>query len=303
MNKFFIFGLISICSFAFISCSEDEEILEPSGVADNKFAVPSDATGPEAELRRDFFAQTGVYMMFDDLLSREYKGLDKDGNEIWAEERIDFAYDLTDYGLNPPKFVMLESQEEKERAASLIKTYVLPHIEGGALTPFSFLAVKSLERYRTSYPYEYEDAYTVSCWRCLAIATGEWAEAEGEERDAITATILKDLLSSKISYTSEAAKPFTEISYEYSGMYLDEIYDDWDDNKDISRVYELGFLSHRSGYYGDWLPYTSDDFNAYFDLVLSMDESEVMEKYGEYAMIVTKYNLIKDALESLGYKF
>ena len=305
-SKLFIYGLLALSSVAFASCSDDEELLEPSSeYVDNKFAVPDDATGPEADLRREFFASTDVYLLFDDLLSREFKGVDEFGGEIWQEERIDFIYDLTSYGFNAPRFEYIETQEDKEIATSLVRENILPRLEGGILTPFSILLVKDMQTYQsTGSGYRYADAYTTSCWRCLAVAVGKWSEAEGEERDAITTAILKDFLSTRFTVDSESASEFRTLSYEYSGYYMYELYDDWVENPDITRVYELGFLSKKTSYWGDdYLPYTKDDFDAYLDVVLSMDENEFMELYGEYSMIVTKYTIIKDALISLGFKF
>lgn len=305
MRKFFIYGLLAVSPVVVQSCSDDEEILEPSAAyVDNKFMVPDDVTGPEADLRREFYSSTGVYLMFDDLLSREYKGVDEFGQDVWQEERIDFNYDLTSYSTDPPRFEFIDSQEEKESAASLVKTQILSRIEGGKLAPFSVLLVKNMQTYQTKkYPYGYADAYTTSCWRCLAIAVDELAVAEGAERDAIIVKILKDIVSAKLFVGSAETKDFYVLSMEYSGMYLDEVFDDWDDNSDITRVYEIGFLSYTQGWWSDYLPYTDEDFDAYLDAVLEMSEEEFMEKYGDYPLIVTKYNVVKDGLTLLGYKF
>ena len=305
MKKYYIYGLLALSAVALSSCSDDEELLEPTAnYIDNKFMVPDDATGPEAELRRQFFADNGIYLIYDDLLSRESVGTDANGQEIWQEERVDFLYDLTAYGTSAPKFDLLDNQEDKEAAAELIEKYILPHIEGGALRPFSVLPVKTLQTYQyKNYKYGYYDAYTVSCWRCLAIATEEWEQAEDDEKETIAATILKDFLSTRFTYQSASVKDFYDLSMEYSGYYMDEIYDDWEDDPDISRAYEIGFLYMNSGWWGEYLPYTQDDFNSYFDMVLSKSEAEVNEEYGDYPMIIKKYEIVRNALISLGYKF
>ena len=96
MNKYIIYGLMLLSGVFATSCSDDEEILEPSvGVVDNLFAVPDDATGPEAELRRNFFKETGTYLMFNDLLSHTVIGQDAYGNDVYKDEYIDFTYNLT----------------------------------------------------------------------------------------------------------------------------------------------------------------------------------------------------------------
>jgi len=308
MKKYYIYMLMALSTVGFVSCNDDDEILEPSvGYVDNKFAVPEDATGPEAELRRSFYNRTGVFLMYDDLLSREYLGLDANGKEIWKEERIDFLYNFTDVDFDAPKFVFIETQEEKQAAADLIEEYIMPRIEGGKLSPFSILAVKSMQVYlplANSWKYEYQDAYTTSCWRCRAIATDKWMQAEGAEKEAITIEVLQALLSDKFTYKSTEAAEFIAVGEDYHDEYLDDIFDDWAEDNDISRVHELGFLSYvESSYWGDYLPSSSEDFDAFFDIIFSMDESEFMEKYGEYSIIVAKYNLMKNAIISMGFKF
>ena len=38
-------------------------------------------------------------------------------------------------------------------------------------------------------------------------------------------------------------------------------------------------------------------------MVLSKSEAEVNEEYGDYPMIIKKYEIVRNALISLGYKF
>ena len=50
-----------------LACSQDDwfENIQPEV---NFFAVPAEATGEEAELRRDFFEDTKIYLLFNDTL-------------------------------------------------------------------------------------------------------------------------------------------------------------------------------------------------------------------------------------------
>ena len=52
---------------ALLSCSK-EEWFDNRQEEINFFAVPEEATGEEAELRRSFFNETGVYLLFNDTL-------------------------------------------------------------------------------------------------------------------------------------------------------------------------------------------------------------------------------------------
>ena len=303
MKKYVIYGLLTLTTAGFTSCSDDDEVLVPStGYVDNKFAVPSDATGPEADLRRQFYEQTGSYLLFTDLLAHEYAGKDALGNDVYRDEYVDFNYNLTSMGSTPPELEFLDDMEDKRSAAELIKKYVFPRIEGGQLMPFSILPLKRIVAEQTSYPYNMVESKTVSCFRCLGVSVGEWLELPEEEQKEYGASVLLDLISSKFTSDSDEAEEFCDLSYEYSGEYIDEIDEDWD-GEDLTVVYELGYLSYVKSRWGDYLPYTSTDFSDYLTAVLTRDEADFMEEFGDYPMIVTKYNIIKDAITAFGYKF
>lgn len=305
MNKYAIYGLFAVAALSFSSCSDEEEVLEPTvGVVENKFAVPEDATGAEADLRRSFYKNTGVYLIFNDLLSRDLVGTDANGKDVYKEEWVDFTYNLTSIGDEPPIFEYLENDEDKKAGAELIEKYLYPHLEGGKLMPFSIMPVETIEVF-DPYWWEYAPASIVSCWRCLAVAVGEWMSLPEEEQEEYSMSVLLDLISLKFTYTSDEADEFSELSYEYSGEYLSDLDENWD-RSDMSLVYELGYLSYvksRYSAYSDYLPYTSADFNSYLEAVLSRDEADFMEEFGDYSKIVTKYYIIKNALIDFGYKF
>lgn len=307
MNKYYIYGLIAFSAVAFASCSDDEEILEPSSnYVDNKFAVPADATGPEADMRRAFYNTHGTYLMFDDNLGRSISGYTATGEPIWIDEKIDFLYNLTDYGLDAPKLTFIETMEEKEQAVAFLEERVMPRIAGGGLAPFSILPVTNIQTYRkkpTGRGYAWQDAYTVSCWRCLAISTREWLDADNDEdKRMIEGAIMKDLLSVRFTVDNAAAEEFLAVSKEYYYEDLYDIIDEWDeDEPDMTLVYNLGFLSYDD--YWNCAPSDKDDFNEFFDILFDMEENEFMETYGDYPLIVRKYNLMKEALIALGFKF
>lgn len=132
MKKYFIYAFLAIMSAVMISCSDDEEILEPTvGYPDNEFAVPDDAIGPEAEKRRDFYASTGINLLYSEVLSREYVGLDAFGDEVWKENKVDFRYNLTSMSDMGPEFVEFESIEDKKAAAEFVEQYIYILISRG----------------------------------------------------------------------------------------------------------------------------------------------------------------------------
>lgn len=288
-----------------MSCSDDSEILEPTvGYVDNKFAVPADATGPEADLRRDFYASTGTNLLFSEILDREYVGLDAFGEEVWKEHKIDFTYNLTSKSDIAPEFTEYDDLESKRQAAEFIKQYILPHIEGSSYGTFSFLAVKSLKKPKSSWSDVMVDGTYVSCWRCMALAIGNVADMTDDEKKALALSQLKDIVGDRFDEFSNDMKVFNDMSEEYHYERLINYDPDWD-RSDMSVVYELGYLTYTESYMGSHRDYVSyySDFDDYFDVVMTRDEADFMAEFGDYARVVTKYNVIKSCILKDGYKF
>lgn len=310
MKNYIIYGLIAVMTLSLSSCADDSEILEPTvGVVDNKFAVPDDATGPEAELRRKFYADNGSYLLFSDLIGHEYVGKDAFGQDVYKDEYIDFNYNLTSMNDAEIPYDFLESIEEKSMATSLIETYIYPHIKGGKLTPFSILLVKNLKAPKYGTYGALVEVPSFSCWRCLAISVGnsegDWMNLPDNEKSDYATKILKNIIMDKLSYSSPEVEGFSDLSYEYAYEYLSDLYPDWD--RDMTIVYELGYMRYFEGWggdpYDDSLPSPANDFSDYIDYILTHSQEDFMAEFGMYPRMVSKYNIVRDGLIAVGYKF
>ncbi|MDE5713943.1 MAG: hypothetical protein K2I16_10045, partial [Muribaculaceae bacterium] len=63
--------LICLSLFAmpmFVSCGDGSEDLTPSAPVVNLFDVNPDDKSPEADMRREFYSNTGIYLLYSDLL-------------------------------------------------------------------------------------------------------------------------------------------------------------------------------------------------------------------------------------------
>lgn len=306
MMKKIYYTLLVFVGLTLLAACDKEETLEPSGANDNFFRMPDDRQDAEAALCRDFLEKNGIYLLCNDTLRKEYLGKDAYGDDRWQVELVDFDYNLTSLGDQKATYDFLETMEEKRKAAKLIEDEILPHIEGGALAPYSILLLNSLEKY-SSEEWEVVPAKTINCMRCLGIAVGEWMALENEEeREAYKKEVLVDLISAKFNSSSEEADPFYEVSNEYYGEYLSEIVEDWDRN--IEDVYALGFLSFTEDYWDDdpdydYLPYDTGDFKAYFNAVMGRSEEDFVSQYGNYPVVMNKYYIIRNIIIGLGYKF
>lgn len=306
MNKITICGLIMFAGFQFTACS-DEENLTPSHADDDLFSVPESAIDPVSELRREFHKETGIHLLFTEELNPTVTGTDKDGSPILRENKVDFKWNYNTYN----DYLEYEAEyitdiDAMRKAADEFKKAVLPHIEGSSIAPYSVLLVNDLVS-RTQSWKDMVLTYTMACWRCLAVNVGGWVEAETDD-DVATWTfgVCKSLVSAKFNSSSAEAKAWMDLSYDGgSGEDIVDYVDDWDG--DITKVYELGFMSYIKDWRGrldyDYLPYASNDFTAYFNAVFERSQEDFEAEFGQYAKIMEKYNLMKSLILQTGYKF
>lgn len=291
----FIMGIMPV------ACS-NEESLEPSGVNDNFFKVADDAQDAESVLRRNFYNDNGIYLLFNDTLRKELVGQNAYGEDVWKVETVDLQYNMTSYGVYSLHFDYMTSLSDKQKAATLVKEYVLPHLSGG-MRPYSILLLDGLATLDS-----YDELQPTPCYtnmRCMAIAAGEWVNMNAEEQEAYRREICKTLVSGKCSSTDEAFDAFYAISDKYYGEYISDIFSGWDRNMEY--VYECGFLDYKKDSWGeieyDYFYYESTDFTSFYNAVMDMTEEDFLALYSDYPLIMQKYYAMRNAIIELGYIF
>lgn len=290
-------------SLGMVSCAGDDDCT-PSGADRNLFAVAADDNSEDAALRRQFFADNGVYLMFNDTLRHEYVGKDAFGDDVYDTETIDFSYNITGSNTSQYKIEYCSTMEEKEICAKFVEDYIMPHFKGGSLCPYSFFLVKSIQMLDWG---SWEEQDFVSTVRTMALPLGDIMEMDEDEKGDKAAELCALILKNQLPYNDKRLDPFHAISYDYTGYYLDEIIDGWNDDEHTEEegleiVRSYGFLS--LGGWSSWkFPYFGDDYDDFFDLVLTTSEEEVNEMYGDYPLILSKYIILRDIITSLGYKF
>ena len=110
MNKIYYFLFLSLLLGA---CTK-EDALEPTGANDDYFTVPATATDPESVMRREFYEETGVHLLFNDTLRHEQRGTFEDGNPRWYTETVDLGYSMTSFD-DAPALTYLQTKQEKEK--------------------------------------------------------------------------------------------------------------------------------------------------------------------------------------------
>ena len=94
MKKIYISILSGIVLSSLASCAkEDEPVLQYTDPAVT-FMPADDATDEISELRRQFFQQTGTYLLFNDTLQHRCIGKDLNGEEVYFTELLDIKYEI-----------------------------------------------------------------------------------------------------------------------------------------------------------------------------------------------------------------
>ena len=134
--------LLTLFSFSIaclsVACGGEEDDTTPSYADVNGFAPADDDNSPTAQLRRDFYNQTGSYLLFKDtLITRTSDG---------RSELLDITYFImgsidwqSDYEYT---YEYIEDIEQQRKAAEYVQKYLISRL--GKNTPYSFFLVNDL---------------------------------------------------------------------------------------------------------------------------------------------------------------
>lgn len=305
--RYFSIVSLAVCmSLCISSCSEEDE-LTPSYADKNLFEIADDDNSEDAPLRRKFYADNGVYLLFNDTLRHEYVGKDAFGNDVYDTETIDFGYNITGTDITEYRFEYCSTLAEKQVFASFVEDYILPHFKGGSLAPYSFFIAKSIQY--LDYGKWKELEYLSSVRSTGLVLSDDMLDMTEEEKNAKAIDLCTSILSSKITYNDERLEAFHAISGDLTGYELEEVIDGWYDDEHtreeaLEEAHKVGFLSVSFDSYWPWaFPWKKGDYNDYFNLVMTTSEEEVQEMYGDYPLIIEKYMIMRNLIVSLGYKF
>lgn len=300
MNRIYTFFICCMIAFLATACS-DENDLTPSGENEDYFTVSPDATDIISVTRREFHDRNGVHLLFTDTLRHEQRGTYSDGTPFWFTEIIDLKYAITGGSTTIYRLDYLADQTAREAAVAFIEARVLPHLTND-VRPYSVLPLDQLYTYNSSRK-TWTPVNFCNNFRCLAISTGSIANAPEAEQKTFCQAMFLSIVSSKISglSTSELSEfyVFCEDYYGYD-------YDECDlpagmdaDNLTQEDLYTLGFLSKVSYYFS----YETTDRDNFVKAIFNTDEEEFRATYAAYPVILQKYDIMKQIIQDMGFKF
>lgn len=299
MKKYrIILGLLFIS--ACWACSEEDSL---ETVYDNRFsyfAPDSEATDEESILRRNFYETEKSYLLFNDTLRHEPIGVDNTGEMRYFTELLDLGYyvgsNYTEYKYD---FVYMQTFEEKRASVDFLKEYILLHFSSD-LRPFSWLLVKEMSYTNYAGTTYYN---SINGERCTALALGDILSLTDDAKEQLSQDIIISVLSSLLAIKDAEMQKFFSISNGlYEGSFtLDDYYDEV---ANMEALKNAGFICkgefwgfETTGIY----PSKERDCNAFIKLVFNYSPEEVEDMYGDYPLVMEKYNVINNLITELGY--
>ncbi len=285
MRKIFHLAfLVFLCLSLFTACGDDEDTT-PSYADLNGFDVADGDQSLTAQIRRNFFSNTGSYLLFTDTLGR---------NSAGVVEMLDMAYSIFGNGSGYTyRYDYITDVDQQREAAQYIQQYLMTKLDKAS--PFSVLAVNKISY--TSYGEETTTNKLLGT-RAYAISMGEGEAFEDPE--AYFAEMIKDIITDQMKRRTDLSDAFYAYSNDYYGEYLEDL-----DMEDISdqELWDLGFFSYvQSDWLGNYFIYDSRDLSEWIDALLEYSPEEFAAKYGTSATMINKYNTLRNILLELGFK-
>lgn len=280
--------LLGLIITASLYACDNDDYLDNNGVERNYFAVSENATDEESVLRREFYGQNGVYLLFSDTLgSREVTTLS--GRKVIEYELLNLGYNMLsgsgDYTFTFRPYEMLA---EKRAMTEFIERDVLKNVPK-LFRPYSILLVENMQM---ADKYETEELSVYAGMKAMAIACENVSELQPEEKLSLKNVLVQKMVASKLSVI-----PDTDFSlfYSYSQSYYG-----------ISKyqvptpIQSVGFLENY--YYDYWKNFNSKEYDllAYVEEIFKFSESEFRETYADYPIVIKKMEEMVRVLQSYG---
>ena len=294
--------LFAIMAFvvAMASCSKEDvpevNFKNPSA----SFQPSADDQSLEAQLRQQFFQETGCYLLFNDTIQRDSLGIDINGEPRYFVETVDMTYVVgqTSSMSTRYSYVYLATDEQKQQVVGFLKQYILPHFSG-KLRPYCWLLVDVINS-KASETATPTKPYAISNQRCLAVAANYLLQRERTDAQLqqYAQRILYAVIGQLAVNHSEAFSEFFKVSAPYYNADYSAYGIEGKPTNDF--LYSVGLLSSTGAVS---FPSSTTDLGSYALLVIQYDADQIAQRYASYPLIQQKAALAREALVQLGYVF
>ena len=286
--------MVAACS------SEDDPVVSYENPA--TFFQPADSdTTQTAQLRRDFFKQTGCYLLFNDTLQHKFLGYDAGGNAQYFNETVDMTYNVGQTSPSTTNYVYtyITSLKDQQTVVQFLNDYILNHMTD-KMRPYSFFLVNQITGYDPNTLKVTLRPYSMSNQRCTAVACNYLLSRNRSDAQKLNFanTVLYSMIGQMAQNNTNAFTTFYSYSQQYYGVSFSDVGIS-NVTTDVLRKY--GFLSSSSSIV--MFPSKETDLYAYVVQTLQYSESEIEKKYAGYDVVLSKFAEVRKVLIELGYKF
>ncbi|MBQ6965521.1 MAG: hypothetical protein IJP82_07530 [Bacteroidaceae bacterium] len=293
-------GWVLLLATLFTSCGKEDALTPDYENPSDHFQPAADDTSEEAQLRRQFFGQTGCYLLFNDTIQREYLGTDINGDPRYFVETLDMTYSVgqSSTASTHYAYTYLGSMEQKRMAAAFLNDYVLPHLTK-VLRPYSWFVCNVISSW-TDTSTSVSKPYAISNQRCIAIAGNYLIQRErtDQQKEQYAQRILNIIIGQLAMNHNDAFTEFYKFSTDYYSR--DYMAMGYAGTPSKDELYRMGFLSSTSS---TTFPSTTTDLYSYALLAIQYDDEQLEKTYGDYPIILQKATIVRTVLIELGYVF
>jgi hypothetical protein len=282
-----LLALFAICiSGVCVACGGEEDDTTPSYADVNGFAPAENDNSPTAQLRRDFYEQTGSYLLFKDTLITQTSNGRSELLDItyFIMGSIDWQYDY-DY-----TYDYIDDIDQQRKAAEYVQKYLVRRM--GKNTPYSFFLVNDLHY---DYYGQLRQIDKVLGLRSYVISMGG-GEAY-EDPETYFGDMIVDIVKNSISRVpEEVMNQFYAFSKDYYG-------NDVEGSLTDQEVWDLGMFYYiEDDWWGNSFYYESTDLSLWLEAVLTMSPSEFEAEYGSSSVMMEKYALLREIILDQGFE-
>lgn len=313
--KHYLYSFMMIAALALVSCGSEDAVIASDET--DQWLHPYGATAADQALQIKFYNQNGIYLLFNDTLRKQQVSTNPDGTPFYDMETVDLTYYMTGLSTSDNQifsYDYLTTDIDKQKATAFVQDKVLPRLSGDLL-PFSLLVVNKINlwsRQYASYPLTLSTPVVHAGYRCTAISVEGVADMDDTQQTTYCNQILQAVVNSKLSALPDDT--FDEF-YSYCAQYY-STYAMYEAAEAFFAVnptpMDIGLLDNGVSYYswtteGSLIMYNiaakNYDLQDYTTAVFTYSDAAFSEKYGQYPIVMAKFQLLKQIYESVGVRF
>lgn len=306
MRKYISFILLTLIFFA---CSK-EDALEPSNFDKNWFERVDNPDSQVDHEIYEIYKNTKVAVLYNDTIGSQDRGYDSNGNKIIYYYTVDLNYSLYNSAKDSVFYTLVKNESEILSGLKFVQEEFLSKLSK-EFYPNSILLANEL--YLQKDEWTRNDLDIFKGFNCLAIGNIPTIEGKtNEEKKNIAQSLISTTVAAKLPdlYKDEINK-FYSLSFSkewqifYFGMEIKSYYNGTTPLGQLlpkKKPEEYGFIKYIDDWGDYYLASKSEDLISYVHAVITGNEEDFKAKYKNYAIVMAKYNLIKDIIAKSNIK-